>query len=112
MQRGESYFFLKRLAGEQQFSIYVRHGLAAQQARRLRQGRGSQGWHGVGPSASGPGPAPHRPGAKLSRDPNTSVGIEDVSRDGSLLAYGVQQGGADEDQRACAEREDRQDAGG
>jgi hypothetical protein len=25
--------------------------------------------------------------AKLSRDPNTSVGIDDVSRDGTLLAY-------------------------
>jgi prolyl oligopeptidase len=28
LQRGESYFFRKRLAGEQQFSIYVRHGWA------------------------------------------------------------------------------------
>src|SRR5580698_543836 len=26
MERGDSYFFRKRLAGEQQFSIYVRHG--------------------------------------------------------------------------------------
>ena len=34
--------------------------------------------------------------AKLSRDANTSVVLDDVSRDGTLLAYGVQQGGADE----------------
>ena len=34
--------------------------------------------------------------AVLSKDPNTSVRIDDVSRDGTLLAYAVQQGGADE----------------
>jgi prolyl oligopeptidase len=32
----------------------------------------------------------------LTRDPNTSVELADVSRDGSLLAYHVRQGGADE----------------
>jgi len=70
-QRGDSYFFVKRLAGEQQFSIYVRHGWTAKDERLIDP-------------------------AKLSRDPNTSVGIEDVSRDGALLAYSVKQGGADE----------------
>ena len=32
----------------------------------------------------------------FSRDPNTSVDLADVSRDGTLVAYGVRQGGADE----------------
>lgn len=70
-ERAGSYFFSKRLAGEQQASIYVRHGWAAKDERLIDP-------------------------AKLSRDPNTSVGLSDVSRDGSLLAYGVRQGGADE----------------
>ncbi len=34
--------------------------------------------------------------AAFSRDPNTSVRLADVSRDGLLLAYQVRQGGADE----------------
>jgi prolyl oligopeptidase len=71
IERGESYFFSKRLAGEQQFSIYVRHGWTGKDERLLDP-------------------------SKLSRDPNTSVGLADVSRDGSLLIYRVQQGGADE----------------
>src|ERR1700728_2485925 len=33
-QRGESYFFMKRLAGEQQFSIYVRHGFGSGSAAK------------------------------------------------------------------------------
>jgi prolyl oligopeptidase len=70
-QRGESYFFRKRLAGEQQFSIYVR-----------------QGWTGKDKRLLDP--------AVLSTDPNTSVRIDDVSRDGKLLAYAIQLGGADE----------------
>jgi prolyl oligopeptidase len=70
-QRGESYFFRKRLAGEQQYSIYVRHG-----------------WTGKDQRLVDP--------AVLSTDTNLSVGIEDVSRDGKLLAYSVQHGGADE----------------
>ena len=71
IQRGESYFFRKRLAGEEQFSIYVR-----------------QGWTGKDKRLVDP--------AVLSTDPNISVRIEDVSRDGKLLAYAVQAGGADE----------------
>jgi len=70
-QRADSYFFGKRLAGEQQFSIYVRHGWTGKDERLIDP-------------------------AKLSRDTNTSVGIGDVSRDGNLIAYRVQQGGADE----------------
>lgn len=71
IERGDSYFFLKRLAGEQQFSIYVRHGWAGKDERLIDP-------------------------AKLGRDPNTSVAIGDVSRDGNLIVYRVQQGGADE----------------
>ena len=71
IERHDDYFFLKRLAGEQQASIYVRHGWAGKDERLIDP-------------------------AKLSRDPNTSAGIADVSRDGSLLAYHVRQGGSDE----------------
>jgi prolyl oligopeptidase len=80
--RGNSYFFRKRLAGEQQFSIYLRHGWTGQ----------------LGTGSGTPVVKDQRlidPGS-LSRDPNTSVSIEDVSRDGTLMAYSVQQGGADE----------------
>ena len=70
-ERGNSYFFLKRLGGEQQSSIYVRHG-----------------WTGKDQRLVDP--------AVLSKDPNTSVHLVDVSRDGALLAYAVQTGGADE----------------
>jgi prolyl oligopeptidase len=71
VERANSYFFRRRLAGEQQFSIYVRHGWTGKDERLLDP-------------------------AKLSRDPNTSVGMSDVSRDGKLLAYSVKSGGADE----------------
>ena len=71
VERGDSYFFTKRLAGEQQASIYVRHG-----------------WTGKDERLVDP--------AKLSRDTNTSVSIADVSRDGGQVAYELKQGGADE----------------
>ena len=76
LQRANSYFFLKRLAGEQQASIYVRRG-------------------GTGPAGMGKDERLIDP-AQLSRDPETSVTLEDVSRDGTLVAYGVREGGADE----------------
>ncbi len=71
IERANSYFFGSRLAGEQQFSIYVRHG-----------------WRGKDVRLIDP--------AKLSPDPNTSVAPTDISRDGALLAYAVRSGGADE----------------
>jgi prolyl oligopeptidase len=76
MERGDSYFFRRRLAGEQQYSIYVRHGWTSSSGVNKDE------------RLIDPG--------KLSRDPNTSVGIEDVSRDGATLAYSYKQGGADE----------------
>ncbi len=70
-KRGDLYFFRKRLADENQASIYVRHGAAGADERLVDAG-------------------------KLSADQNTSVNILDVTNDGSLLAYGIRQGGADE----------------
>ena len=71
IERANNYFFSRRLAGEQQSSIYVRHGWTGKDERLIDP-------------------------AKLSRDTNTSVGLADVSRDGTLAAYLVKQGGADE----------------
>jgi prolyl oligopeptidase len=71
LERGDSYFFTKRLAGEEQASIYIRRGWTGKDERL------------VDPAA-------------LSRDPNTSVSLADVSRDGMLVAYRVREGGADE----------------
>jgi prolyl oligopeptidase len=71
MERGDNYFFYRRLAGEGQLSIYMRHG-----------------WTGKDERIIDP--------AALSRDPNTSVSMDDVSHDGMLIAYSVKEGGADE----------------
>jgi prolyl oligopeptidase len=71
MQRADNHFFLHRTAGEQQFSIYFRRGWTGKDERLIDP-------------------------ASFSRDPNTSVTLADVSRDGSLVAYGVKLGGADE----------------
>jgi len=71
IERAGNFFFLKRLAGEEQASIYIRRGWTAKDERLIDP-------------------------AALSRDPNTSVNLADVSRDGTLLAYEVRQGGADE----------------
>ena len=73
---GGSEFFLKRLQGEQQYSIYVRRN-----------------WTG---SAAPAKDERLLDPAKLTRDPNTSIQIDDVSRDCNLIAYQVQKGGADE----------------
>ena len=71
IERAGNYFFCRRMAGEGQFSIYVRHG-----------------WTGKDERIIDP--------AAFSRDPDTSVDLDDASRDGALVAYSVQQGGADE----------------
>jgi prolyl oligopeptidase len=73
---GGSEFFLKRLEGEQQYSIYVRRN-----------------WAG---SAVPPKDERILDPAKLTRDSNTSIAINDLSRDCNLIAYQVQKGGADE----------------
>jgi prolyl oligopeptidase len=74
--RHDTYFFVKRLADEEQGSIYVRHD-----------------WKG--PDSPVKDERLIDPGS-ISKDPNTSVGIRDLSRDGNLLAYSVREGGADE----------------
>lgn len=71
VERNGDYFFLKRLAGEDQASIYMRHGLTGKDQRLIDP-------------------------AALSRDPNTSVTLAAISRDASLLVYGMRKGGADE----------------
>jgi prolyl oligopeptidase len=71
VERGNDLFFEKILAGEDQASIYVRHGWTEKDKRLIDP-------------------------AQFSRDPNTSVNLADVSRDGTLVAYQVREGGADE----------------
>src|SRR5580704_12250183 len=71
IERGGNYFFKKRLADENQGSIYLRRGLHGQDERLIDA-------------------------TKLSADQNTSVQINDISKDGTLLIYGIRSGGADE----------------
>ncbi len=71
IERGDKFFFTKRLPEENQGSIYMRAGLKGSDVRLVDAG-------------------------KLSVDQNTSVGIADISKDGDLLVYGVREGGADE----------------
>jgi prolyl oligopeptidase len=81
MQRAGNYYFMKRLAGEEQASIYLRRGTTA--AISKGQPAGPKDERLIDPAA-------------ISRDPNTSVRLADVSHDGLLVAYLVRQGGADE----------------
>ena len=71
VERNGNYFFTKRLAEENQSSIYLRKGLQGSDERLIDA-------------------------TKLSADQNTSVTIADISEDASLLVYGVRDGGADE----------------
>jgi prolyl oligopeptidase len=71
ISRGSTYFFSKRLADENQSSIYMRDGLHGDDVRLID-------------------------GTKRSADGNTSVNLQGVSEDGSVLIYGVRVGGADE----------------
>jgi prolyl oligopeptidase len=81
IQRNGNYYFMKRLAGEEQASICLRRGWAGATAKG--QPGAPKDERLVDPAA-------------FSRDPNTSVRLADVSRDGQFIAYGVRQGGADE----------------
>jgi prolyl oligopeptidase len=71
MQRGGKYYFTKRLASENQGSIYMRKTL-----------------HGVDVKLID--------GNSRSADGNTSVNMMGVTQDGRLLVYGLRVGGADE----------------
>jgi len=79
MQRAGNLYFMRRMSDEEQASIYVRRT-------------------GPGQAPAGSAPKDQRviDPASFSRDPNTSVRLADVSRDGVLIAYYVRQGGADE----------------
>jgi prolyl oligopeptidase len=70
-KRGDHYFFSKRLADENQASIYMRVGLHGADEKLID-------------------------GPKLSADQNTSVNTMNLTEDGSMMAYGVRVGGADE----------------
>ncbi len=70
-ERQGNYFFTKRLPEENQASIYMRKGLHETDERLIDA-------------------------TKLSADQNTSVHIEDIPDDATLLVYGIQDGGADE----------------
>jgi prolyl oligopeptidase len=70
-QRGNRFFFSKRLADENQGSIYMREGLHGEDVRLID-------------------------GTKMSADGNTSVNLNGLSEDGKVLVYGVRVGGADE----------------
>ena len=78
-ERQGTYFYTKRLPDENQASIYIRKGLHGTDERLIDA-------------------------TKLSADQNTSVGIADISKDGSLLVYGVREGGADEETVHLLER--------
>ena len=69
---GGKFFFEKRLADENQSSIYMRDGWTGADIRLVDA-------------------------TKLSADQNTSVSIDDISDDGKMLVYGIRQGGADEE---------------
>ncbi len=81
IQRAGNFYFMKRLAGEEQASIYLRRGST-----------------GAPPKTHSSAPKDERliDPASFSRDPNTSVRLADVSHDGQFIAYEVRQGGADE----------------
>ncbi len=85
-RRGDRYFFTKRLAEENQASIYMRTGLHGTDERLIDANT-------------------------LSTDQNTSVTIVNVSEDGSLMAYGIRVGGADEEEIHFLDLSTRKDAG-
>ena len=72
-KRGDHYFFSKRSASENQASIYTRTGLHGADEKLIDA-------------------------LTLSTDQNTSVTINGITDDGSLLTYGIRIGGADEEE--------------
>jgi prolyl oligopeptidase len=71
VRRGDRLFFTRRLAEENQGSIYMRVGLQGKEERLID-------------------------GTKMSADGNTSVNLVNISEDGTVLIYGIRVGGADE----------------
>ena len=85
-RRGDRYFFSKRLADENQASIYMRVGLHGADEKLIDA-------------------------SKLSADQNTSVNTLNLTEDGSMMAYGVRVGGADEVEVHFLDVATRKDAG-
>src|SRR5882757_1351120 len=85
-RRGDRYFFAKRLADENQAAIYMRKGLHGEDEKLIDA-------------------------AKLSADQNTSVSTLNLTEDGSMMAYGVRVGGADEVEVHFLDVATRQDVG-
>ena len=81
--RGGRYFFTKRLAGQNLPVIYVRNGPSGKDEPL------------VDPTT-------------MSADQTTSVSMADISDDGKLLAYGIRQGGEDEQALAFLDADSRQ----
>ena len=72
MEAHGRFFYTKRLAAENQASIYFREGLDGAEIKLVDAGT-------------------------LSADGNASVSVADISSDGRVLVYGVRHGGADEE---------------
>jgi prolyl oligopeptidase len=89
VQRGDTYFFSKRLSSEEQPSIYMRRGWVAANTPASKTTAKNADF-GKDIRLIDP--------AAISRDPNTSVSLMGISEDGSLMIYGVRQGGADEEE--------------
>ncbi len=85
-KRGDRFFFAKRLADENQASIYMRVGLHGPDEKLIDA-------------------------SKLSSDQNTSVNTMNITEDGSMMAYGVRIGGADEVEVHFLDVATRQDTG-
>ena len=86
LSRGGRYFFTRRKVGEDLFSIYMREGANGQDQLLID-------------------PAP------MSADHTVSVGIDDVSPDGKMIAYHVRKGGADEVEVRFFDVDARRDVG-
>ncbi|MBN1223197.1 MAG: S9 family peptidase [Candidatus Aminicenantes bacterium] len=71
IERGGRYFLSKRRADQELSVIYVREGLEGEDVMLID---------------------PH----PMSEDKTTNVNIQDISEDGTLLAYGIRKGGEDE----------------
>jgi len=85
-ERKGKFFYSKRLASENQSSVYLRTGLSGAEERLIDANT-------------------------LSTDQNTSVSMLDLNEDGSLMAYGERVGGADEVEVHFLNPETRKEAG-
>ena len=86
-QRNGRYFFRRRTADQEQHVVMTRQGVNGKDEVLLDP-------------------------ALFSKDPNTSVVIEDISLDAALIAYGIREGGKDEVRvrfRQTATKEDLRD---